>query len=209
MQVLAVIGDLVRSRQVAQRRSLQARLGRALERVSADHRGLASPYTLTLGDEFQAVYRRADRLFPDLLDVLAAIHPVRARFAIGVGALRTPLNPQQALGMDGPAFHRARAALEALKREGGLWRVGAEPAETWAAANHVLAYVGHHLAGWDVNRLRILRLRLSGVAVAAMVEEIGISRVAIHKNIRVAALDDVAAICHDVTAALNRALRDA
>lgn len=209
MQVIALIGDLVRSRRVSNRRGLQARLSRALGDVSRDNRSLASPYTLTLGDEFQAVYRRADRVVADILDLLEAIHPVQARFALGVGRLSTPVNPEQALGMDGPAFHRARAAMEALKRERGLLKVDAEPVERWTPINHVLAYVGHHAATWDRNRWRILRQRLAGVPVVKMVDLVGISKVAIHKNIRVAALDDVAAICHDLTGALARALKDA
>lgn len=209
MQVIALIGDVVRSRRVSNRRGLQARLSRALGEVSRNNRCLASPYTLTLGDEFQAVYRRADRVVADILDLLVSIHPVQARFSLGVGSLSTPINPEQALGMDGPAFHRARAAMEALKREKGLWRIAAEPVETWRPVNHVLAYVGHHAGGWDRNRLRILRQRLDGVPVVQMVEAVGISKVAIHKNIRVAALDDVAAICHDLTQALARALKTA
>ena len=35
-----------------------------------------------------------------------------------------------------------------------------------------------------------------------------ISRVAVYKNIRAAALDDVVGICHELTRALNQALRD-
>lgn len=206
MNVIAIIGDVVRSRRVSNRRGLQARLSRALGEVSHANRCLASPYTLTLGDEFQAVYRRAERVVADILDLVEAIHPVQARFALGIGSLSTPVNREQALGMDGPAFHHARAAMDALKREKGLCRIDADPVERWKPINHVLAYVGHHAAGWDRNRWRILRKRYDGVPVIKMVEAVGISKVAIHKNIRVAALDDVAAICHDLTQALARAL---
>jgi len=209
MQVIALIGDVVQSRQVSNRRGLQARLSRALAAVSRGNRTLASPYTLTLGDEFQAVYRRSDRMLADVLDLVVALHPVQARFAFGVGGLSTPINPEQALGMDGPAFHRARAAIDALKRDRGWWRIAAEPAEVWQPYNHILAYVGHHASTWDANRWRILRQRLEGVPVVQMVERIGISKVAIHKNIRVAALDEVAAICQDITQGLARALKDA
>lgn len=70
----------------------------------------------------------------------------------------------------------------------------------------MLAYLGHQMRDWDANRFAILRHRLNGVPVAEMAAEMGISKVAIHKNIRVAALDEVTAICEDITAALKRAL---
>jgi hypothetical protein len=206
MTAIALIADLVASKRVPQRATLQKRLAKTLQAVSAGNPTLASPYTITLGDEFQAVYRRADRVVADLLTIMHEIHPVRARFAIGVGALTTAINPKQALGMDGPAFHRARAAMDVMKHEGTVLRVGAEPAVDWALINHVLAYLGHQTARWDANRFAILRERFGEVPVAEMVEELGISKAAVHKNIRVAALDEVAAICHELTAALSRAL---
>ena len=209
MPVVAIIGDLAGSRKAAQRAALQRRLARALESASAGNATLASPYTLTLGDEFQAVYRRADRVVLDLLRLMEAIHPVRVRFALGVGTLTTALNPVQALGMDGPAFHRARAVMDELKQRPPAWQIGGEPPAGWAPINHVLRYLGHHMRGWDANRLAILRRRIQGVTAADMAAELGISKVAIHKNIRVAALDDVVAICQDITAALVQALADA
>jgi hypothetical protein len=206
MTTLAVIADVVASKRVPQRALLQKRLVRTLQTVSSGNSALASPYTLTLGDEFQALYRKANRVVSDLLEIMGEIHPIRARFAIGVGALSTAINSKQALGMDGPAFHRARATLETMKQKGTVLQIAAEPAGEWALINHVLAYLGHHMATWDANRFAILRYRLADVPVAQMTAELGISKVAIHKNIRVAALDEVVAICHEVTAALTRAL---
>src|SRR5438552_5075102 len=93
MQVIAVIGDIVASKKLAQRNVFQRRLGKALDQTSGTARHLASPYTITLGDEFQAVYRKADRLFADAFDIMAEIHPVRIRIAFGIGGLTTRINP--------------------------------------------------------------------------------------------------------------------
>ncbi len=207
--VIALIGDLIASKRVAQRGALQKRLEKALTDVSNGHSGLASPYTLTLGDEFQAVYRKPDAVVADLLRILAAIHPQRARFALGVGPLSTDINPRQALGMDGPAFHQARAGMETMKRLGTVLRVEGAKDSDWSAINHILAYVGHQMEGWGANRLLILRSRLLGVPVATMATELGISRVAVHKNISTAGLDHVVAICEDLTRALRTHLADA
>ena len=114
MKVIVVIADLVASRHVPQRTVFQRKLARVLAKASREAEALASPFTLTLGDEFQAVYRGANTLFADVCGLMAEIHPVRARFALGVGELTTRINPEQALGMDGPVFHQARAALKAI-----------------------------------------------------------------------------------------------
>lgn len=208
MQVIALIGDLVDSKALAQRAVFQRRLAKVLAGVSGGGTALASPYTITLGDEFQAVYRGASGVWADLVTILAEIHPVQARFALGVGELTTRINSQQALGMDGPAFHRARAALGTLKENGWLLRIEGEPPEPWLLANHVLNFLSHQLEGWSRNRLLILAGLLKGMAVKEIEEGLKISRVAVYKNIRAAALDEVVAICHEFTAALNRALRD-
>ncbi len=208
MQVIAVIGDLVGSKALADRAALQRKLKKQLERVGKEAKGLASPYTLTLGDEFQAVYRGAESVLGDIVVLLAEIHPVRARFALGVGALTTRINAQQALGMDGPAFHQARAALMALKEDRRLLRVAGSEPKDWALANHVLNLLSHQVEGWTQNRLRVLAGLLRGKSVKEIERGLEISRVAIYKNIRAAALDEVVGICHELSAALGRALRE-
>ena len=208
MQVIAVIGDLVGSRRVAQRSAFQRRLGATLKKTSAAARRLASPYTLTLGDEFQAVYRGGESLFADVVGIMAEIHPVRARFAVGVGELTTRINPAQALGMDGPAFHQARAAMIALKAEERMLRIaGADPA-AWGLENRVLNLLSNDLEGWSRNRLKILEGLLQGQAVKEIEEGLKISRVAVYKNIRAAALDEVAGICQELAGAMDHALRE-
>jgi len=60
---------------------------------------------------------------------------------------------------------------------------------------------------WSRNRLLILEGLLRGKAVREIEDGLQISRVAIYKNIRAAALDDVVGICHELTEAMGRALR--
>ncbi len=208
MRVIAIIGDIVGSRELARRDAWQRRLAAVLAARNRAGRGLASPYTITLGDEFQAVYRQSGSLWLDLVEILVALHPVPVRFALGVGPLATRVNPKQALGMDGPAFHQARAALTAMKAGPGRIRLaGATPAE-WALANHALALVSHRLAGWSRNRLQVLSGMLRGRPVRELERELRISRVAIYKNINAAALDEVAAICQELGRQLDAALRE-
>lgn len=209
MKVIALIADLVASRTLPHREVLQKKLAAALKQVNAQAKDLASPYTLTLGDEFQAVYRRADSLWADMVAIMAAIHPVQVRFALGVGALATPVNRKQALGMDGPAFHYARAALSELKEDGRLLRIAGEPAaDEWCLSRHVLNLVSHQIDGWERNRLLVLGGLLQGKKVREIEQGLSVSTVAVYKNIRAAALDDLVGICQQLTINLNAALKD-
>jgi hypothetical protein len=208
MQFIAVIGDIVASRVLVQRGVFQRRLGKVLDQTSGGARHLASPYTITLGDEFQAVYRKADLLFADVFGIMAEIHPVRTRLAFGIGELVTRINPTQALGMDGPAFHEARAALTALKVDERLLRIGGQPADAWVLANHVLNLLSHQVAGWSRNRLLVMEGLLRERPVKEIEKGLKISRVAVYKNIRAAALDDLVGICQELERALNLALRN-
>jgi hypothetical protein len=207
MRFIVVIGDIVASRALAQRAVFQRRFSKALDERTREARHLASPFTITLGDEFQAVYRKADLLLADAFTIMAEIHPVRTRLAYGVGELSTRINPAQALGMDGPAFHDARAALTLLKESGRLLRVAGQP-ENWALINHVLSLLSHQVETWSRNRLLIMAGLLRGRAVKEIEEGLKISRVAVYKNIRAAALDDVRGICQELERALNQALRN-
>ena len=204
--MIAVIGDIVGSKELPRREALQQQLAATLKAVGRSARGLASPYTLTLGDEFQAVYRAADSIFADIVTIMAEVHPVRVRFALGVGALTTRINAKQALGMDGPAFHLARAALLALKDDGRLLRLAGSPADRWTLANHVLNLLSHQIAGWERNRLQILAGLLRGRKVREIEDGLSVSTVAVYKNIRAAALDEVVGICQELAAAMNAAL---
>ncbi|HEX6988880.1 MAG TPA: SatD family protein [Bacillota bacterium] len=124
----AVIGDIVHSRALKDRAAWQQRLEAVL--VEADQRfaaGLAAGWTLTLGDEFQALYRAPDAIPPAVEWLLGALHPARLRFGVGHGTLATELKPR-AVGMDGPVFHAARLALDHAKRKGKLV-TAAEPNE--------------------------------------------------------------------------------
>lgn len=112
----AIIGDIKRSRSLSRRGRVQLRFSNAIETINREFKKeIASRFLLTLGDEFQGLLvspaesYRLVRRFQDLMD------PVPFSFGIGVGTLSTPLK-RDALGMDGEAFHRARASLANAKK---------------------------------------------------------------------------------------------
>ena len=76
MKRIVLIGDIVSSKQITDRALIQERLAAALEELNnRQDPDLASPYTITLGDEFQAVFDSADALFCDAISILLALHP--------------------------------------------------------------------------------------------------------------------------------------
>lgn len=215
MQYLALIGDIVNSKGEANRGDLQRKLTTALKRISERKPKLASPYTITLGDEFQAVYKSADNLFRDIFSIMAEVAPTGVRFGIGVGELTTAINPKQALGMDGPAFHRARDSITILKKSGYLIRLQGSPPpqedketyDHWKLLNHLLNFVSHKVGTWEPNRLRIMAGLLDGQSVAELERELGVSNVAVYKNINAGPLDELLGLCHEITHLLNRELK--
>lgn len=188
---LTLIGDVVDSKKIRQRSAFQREFAALMAKLTQGNGGLVSPYTVTLGDEFQAVFARPEKLWRDMVTMIAAIQPVQLRFAIGVGSLRTPINRQQAIGMDGPAFHVAREEMSHLKAAGGRWRIGGLPRLIGGVINEALALLAHETGRWQRNRWEVLLDRLEAHAATETAARLGISVSAVHKNINAAALDTV------------------
>lgn len=208
MNYLCVIGDVVDSRKVQTRGGLQKDLKEVLAAINHSRKqSLASPNTITLGDEYQAIYRDAKTLFQDLTDILLSLHPVKVRFSIAIGGIDTPINHKQTLDMDGPVFHVARRGLDAnFKNSGLLFTLGSadKPVPPWIRIG--LALISHQIRPWNTNRLRILRRYLEGVPVKLMTEDVEISATAIYKNIRDGAIEPVAGFMHEIETWMNTEL---
>jgi hypothetical protein len=135
---LALIADLAASRLNPDRAGVQAALRALLADLNRDlgPAVLAAPFVLTAGDEVQALFRDVPREPPrppgqrpvdalwKLTDELATLEQPIV-FGLGCGALSTgPLPPppaqaESAALLDGPCFHRARAALERAQKSRG------------------------------------------------------------------------------------------
>ncbi len=208
MKYLAVIGDIVASRRLPARAQFQRRLKAALQEVKHRRgRALISPYTLTLGDEFQALYSDAGPAFADIFALLASIAPVQARFAFAVGEIVTPINSEQSIGMDGPAFHDARARLDALKAGGRLLGVAGVATADQALCDPTLAVLSGLLEGWKPKRLELFAGLLQGTLARELAGRTDITLRAVHKSIRAADLDEWKLILDQITLRLNHELK--
>jgi len=207
MKYLVLIGDVLGSRQLPARAQFQRRLGTTLASLNGRRKNLASPFTLTLGDEFQAVYRDPSGLFSDIFTLLAQVAPVRARFAVAVGEVVTPINPKQAIGMDGPAFHLARARLEELKAQGDLLGVQEAGDPRWKLSGATLAVLSGLIKGWRQKRLQLFAGLLAGTPVPDLARQTKITIRAVNKNIRAADLDEWKCIMDEISRLLGEELK--
>jgi hypothetical protein len=207
MKYLVLIGDIVASRELSARAQFQRRLKSVLQTLSGQRKTLASPYTLTLGDEFQAVYRDAETVFADVFTLLAEIAPVRARFALAVGEIVTPINAAQAIGMDGSAFHRARALLERLKAEKRLFGTHASGEKPDLLTTAVLNVLSGQVDGWKPTRLRLFASLLAGSSATDLADETDITVRAVNKNIRAAELDEWRLILQNISHSISKELK--
>jgi len=204
MRHICVIGDVVQSRGVQERSRLQAQLQSSLGRINRVRRkSLLSPCTITLGDEFQAVYRDANSLFSDFAMLMRDVYPVRVRFSVGIGELSTRVNRQRAIGMDGPAFHAARAGLSEIKASHFIFRVADAHAGIPPWVNLALDLISHESRGWKRTRLSVFHALLEGLDAKAIARENRVTSAAVYKNIKSGALWTVQAMLQEISRWVN------
>jgi hypothetical protein len=113
---VAVLGDLVRSRNHKDRATLQQALKGALG--EANHSLMyIQPLTITIGDEFQGLYSSVSAaLEATLLVRLALLSEADVRFGVGWGPLTSYSKQQAPFEQDGPAWWAARDAVNRAAR---------------------------------------------------------------------------------------------
>ncbi|SRR6056297_892523 len=189
---IVLIGDLVGSKELGNkdREKFQARLSDKISQINQESDSIISPLTITLGDEFQAVYKDMSALIADSWSILTALHPVGVRFSVGIGEIFTPINSEQALGMDGPAFHSARDGMDQVKESGGTYcvKLGSSKDQSDATqslvslVNYSLMFLSNEMGNWKETRLQVLTMLNDGLSIKEIAEAIGISESAVYKN---------------------------
>ena len=115
---LALIADVIDSKMVQERFDLQKQVEKTLQKMNelfGDY--LASRFTLTLGDEFQALLEVDAPVFQIIDTLRSELTPTQLRFGIGLGEIVTSIDPLQSIGADGPAYWNARAAINLVHQK--------------------------------------------------------------------------------------------
>ena len=115
---LALIADVIDSKMVQERFDLQKQLEETLQTMNELFgEFLASSFTLTLGDEFQALLKADAPVFQIIDTLRSELTPTQLRFGIGLGEIVTDIDPLQSIGADGPAYWNARAAINLIHQK--------------------------------------------------------------------------------------------
>lgn len=108
-----LVGDIAKSRKVRRRAHLQRRLDQVFEAAAETFgRSIVSGPAITLGDEYQAVFRTGEAAYRAALHFALELRPLKLHQGIGLGRISTSIDADSPGRMDGPAFHHARAAIE-------------------------------------------------------------------------------------------------
>jgi hypothetical protein len=193
----ALIGDVVDSREFADRAALHVRLTSVLTQVN----GLVppvQPLDVTVGDEFQGVYSTVEAAVDaSLLVRLHLLGDADTRFGIGWGHLTVLDDTRKPAVQDGPAWWSAREAidrLKALKTRRGVPRTMATamasadrdhqgPVDGERAINAYLACRDDLVAHLDPRAARLLLGLFAGSTHEDMAASEGISRPAVTQRI--------------------------
>lgn len=190
----AMIGDLVNSRTLseAERQEVQIRLKTVLQEVDAKwHRSMAARFIITLGDEFQGLLH-ADGPCAEIAEYIQnRLHPQQVRFGIGYGDIHTEIDPEMALGADGPAYHLARGGLDELKSSETREPDHLVRIRTQMPDEQLLDLVCddlHHLkAGWtDKQRAIIRAIKSSDISQKALAQQMGLNPSTVTRHLQAA-----------------------
>jgi len=196
MNQIALIGDLIGSRQVKDRNTLQEKLKDIFKKLNKENKSIVSPYTLTLGDEFQVVYRNGRNVLFDAVQICEKIYPQKIRFSYGIGKITTKINPEQSTGMDGPAFYNARNGMSDLKRRNRDIEFSITGVDSYGHYGKLLVsglkLFGHQINEYKQNSLQILINLYSGNKPKVIASQIGISIQAVYKFIRLRGFNETA-----------------
>ena len=207
MEKIVLIGDIVASKRIKNRAVVQRKLNRLFNSINSNNASLDSPFTITLGDEFQALYNSADNIFEDIWKIIFALYPEKARFSLGLGKLNTKINRQQAIGMDGPAFYRAREGLDELKNELYLFNIRGEGIPNCELINQTLFLVSHSLEKWKIARMKIFNFLMEGLTIKEISKKMKITDKAVYKNIDTGGMYIIINIFNEVASSVNNAIK--
>lgn len=165
--MIAVIGDIIGSRKIVDRLGMQEILRASLDRVNHTYsQSLASNFSITLGDEIQGVLHCGKGLLRILDEIALSLRPEKIRFGIGIGLLSTLIDPAYSIGADGPAYWKAREAIEFVHKYNDYGRanehlLAVDDHESIGLINEILKLTALQMSGWRESQLDVYRCILS------------------------------------------------
>lgn len=210
MDYFAIIGDLVRSRKMADRAAVQVRFRRAVEEVNViagDH--LAVPLKVTAGDEVQGITDHPETLVDVMVALSDALVPESLAWGWGYGELTTDLADDVSL-LDGPCLHSARQAVEAAKKRSSWLEISGIPEPSGQVLSALMNLIGSIRSGWTERQAEVVRASRGRLQIETA-ERLGVDPSTVSRTLsaahasRVLAGEDAArALLRSLTGSLDR-----
>jgi len=180
-ECVAVIADMVQSRELKaqERRATQLTFSTFLKKINTEFRkAVLARFVITLGDECQGILHDATVL-PDLLWRFDEFENRQLRVGIGRGVLYTPVG-RDAINIDGPALHRARASIERAKKDrllGGVFEGFGKNHD--AVFNGFARLLHHHRSNLSNQQRQVVAYLRSGLNQTQTAEKMGVTKQAV------------------------------
>ncbi|MCX7724114.1 MAG: SatD family protein [Thermodesulfovibrio sp.] len=114
----AIIGDIVKSRNLNKREQIQELLRTTLKEINETFKdSILSKFSIILGDEFQGLLKSPENSYLIIKEIDKAMYPVKIRFGVGIGSISTMIY-ENVGEMDGECFVRAREAIKSAEEIG-------------------------------------------------------------------------------------------
>lgn len=118
MEYVAIIGDIIKSKEMESRKEVQERLYDVLNQINKWYEEeISAGFIITLGDEFQGLLHSIGHVLDIIKFIQREMYPVKIRFGIGIGKISTNIFRKAAIGADGPAYYAARMMVEELREQ--------------------------------------------------------------------------------------------
>lgn len=176
--------DVVESRTSENREELQG----CIETVLHDANGrfatdIVVPFSVTLGDEWQGLVSGPHVAFEVDFWIRRRLHPFPVCSGIGVGSVSTDIR-QRTAAMDGPCFHRSRAALNKAKSRKGPATVLDSGEPLLDQLVNAICLLLHAIASrWTEKQCRSVMAYLDHGTEAAAAESRGVTQPTLHQSL--------------------------
>lgn len=187
-----VMGDIVGSETLRPSQKLSDQFDEAVKATNRQfHQLLASPLTITLGDEFQGLALTLSAAFQVVEHLRARLlnSSINCRFVVGVVRLDSKLNVRVAWNMVGEGLKASRAKL-GNKNDPNIYRFSLPQVllpslPEWLSVEQLLDAAGTGLTAvesrWTDRQRAVLSLRLRGETVAKIASNSGVGTRSIYK----------------------------
>jgi predicted DNA-binding protein YlxM (UPF0122 family) len=185
MKYIVIIGDIIGSKEISNRKSIQKLFADVLQEPSKIYtKTIISPLTLTIGDEFQAVLSNAENLFQMMAFIEHKMRKISLRYGLGIGEIDTEINRQSAIGMDGPAFHFARQAVEIARKEEKIYHFKCKNKSAEDRINILMNWLDLYLKKWTDQKKEILYYQQKKMTQKEIARQMGMTQPAVSQNIK-------------------------